>query len=95
MSPELAEKLLKICRPYRPNMEHAICPGYICTTPELLKVHRIDPSEFTSEPPTIYDGRDSEVKMDGDEIVEKRDVYVFMKHGLEKLCNGKGNSHVR
>lgn len=95
MTPELAGKLLKICRPFRPNIDRAAYPEFLCTTPEMLRINNIDPSEFTASPPTIYDGMDSEVRTQGDSIVDKRDVYVFMKHGLEKLTQGKVQGYER
>lgn len=81
-----ARKLLRICQPFKPDQQRAFSPGFVCATPELLRLNGFDTDALATLPPAVYDGIDHENRMDGDDLIEARKVHVFLKTGLEQLA---------
>lgn len=85
-----ARKLLRICRPYDPHMRgREIGPEFLCATADTLERHGFRVESLPLLPPAVYDGKDSEVRMDGDEALASREVHVFLRSGLEQLAGVK------
>ena len=85
-----ARKLLRILRVFDPHqMGREIGPEFLCATKDTLERNGFHIESLPLLPPAIYDGIDHEVKMDGDEVLNSREVYVFLRTGLEQLAGTK------